>query len=584
MTISTTANRQDYTGDNCTKVFQFTYKILATTDLDVYVDNCLKTITTDYTVSGAGAATGGNVTFVTAPGCALAVALVRDVPYTQATAYPENNPFPAESHENALDKLTMLVQQVRELTTRTWRFAAGSVRAAAWYIVDEPKASTYPRVKADCSGIEFVTLTACGTYADPVTTKGDLIMGSASGTQERLGIISGYSLHASPDTGRPSWEPAFSVVLTNKFDVTLASGDVGALDMACDRAVVASNIQGCGRIFVAAGASIGDDCLALFQYVGLARNVKAQGTITRGDWIRKSATAQAVESTTVGSNCDRMIPAGTLGVAATTAAGGFVDALLFGFTHHQVPVLDQLTGLALSNGTDATNDIDIALGAAASDDAAIADREIVSLTAALTKQLDAVWAAGSGAGGRFPAGAPPATCDTYHVFVMKNPITNVIDAGFDTSVTGANIPAAFTKKRRIGSVVWDGATIKGVLQDGDYFRWKTPVLDYSLSITTNAWVNASLWVPTDIRVRAFGAAATTTNAQTIGLRPTDATDGNPSQTAAPLGIAHDNAVREAGAFADVLTNTSGVVDINPGGATGTVRLVTYGYIDRRGRG
>ena len=38
-----------------------------------------------------------------------AVAIVRDVPYTQATAYPESGPFPASAHEDALDKATMLI-------------------------------------------------------------------------------------------------------------------------------------------------------------------------------------------------------------------------------------------------------------------------------------------------------------------------------------------------------------------------------------------------------------------------------------------------------------------------------------------
>ena len=331
MTISTTANRQDYTGDNCTKVFQFTYKILATTDLDVYVDNCLKTITTDYTVSGVGAPTGGNVTFVTAPGCTLAVALVRDVPYTQATAYPENNPFPAASHEDALDKLTMLVQQVRELTIRTWRFAAGSARAAGGYVVDEPKASTYPRVKADCAGIEFVTLTACGTYADPVTTKGDLIVGSSAGSQERLGITSGYTLvgDSATGTGKPRWMPGLSVELTNKADAALVAGDVVGVDTDCDRAVVARNVQNCLGIFVVAPAAIGDDCLALFHYQGLIRNVKAQGAIPRGNYVRKSSTAQAVEDTGAAMGLQRP-PSGTLGVALTAAAASLVDVLFGG--------------------------------------------------------------------------------------------------------------------------------------------------------------------------------------------------------------------------------------------------------------
>lgn len=188
MTISTTANRQDYTGNGCTVAFAYTFKIPAASDLDIYVDNAQKTLTTDYTVSGAGSASGGTVTFNTAPGCNKSVALVRDVAYTQATAYPENDPFPASSHEDALDKLTMLVQQVKELTTRSWRFAAGSIRAAAGYIVDEPVASKYPRIKSDCSGIEYVALEACGTYANPITTIGDLLVGGTAGVAQRLAV------------------------------------------------------------------------------------------------------------------------------------------------------------------------------------------------------------------------------------------------------------------------------------------------------------------------------------------------------------------------------------------------------------
>jgi hypothetical protein len=35
------------------------------------------------------------------------------VPYTQDREYPVSGPFPAKSHEGALDKLTMLVQQLK---------------------------------------------------------------------------------------------------------------------------------------------------------------------------------------------------------------------------------------------------------------------------------------------------------------------------------------------------------------------------------------------------------------------------------------------------------------------------------------
>mgnify|MGYP001599760416 CR=1 FL=1 len=329
MTLSTQANRQDYTGNNCTKGFAYTFKITDTSDLDVFVDGCQKFLTTDYTVSGAGADTGGTVTFITTPGCDKAIAIVRDVPYTQATKYPENDPFPAASHEDALDKLTMLVQQIKEFATRSWRFAAGSAKAASGYVVDEPRGGFFPRVKGDCSGIEYVELKATGTYADPVTTKGDLIVGSALGAQERLGIISGFTLVANPDTGRPSWQPGLSVELTNKLDAALVAGDVVAIDKTCDRAVVAAGGSGCNRMFVVTAAAVGDDCLALFHLSGLIKNVKAEGCINRGFYVRKATTAQAVEC----SGTEMAVaspPAGSLGVAVTNAVGNLVDVIFWG--------------------------------------------------------------------------------------------------------------------------------------------------------------------------------------------------------------------------------------------------------------
>ncbi len=67
MTISTTTNRIVYTGNGSTKIFAYTFKIFKDSELEVQVDGVIQTITTHYTVSGAGDAGGGNVTFVTAP-------------------------------------------------------------------------------------------------------------------------------------------------------------------------------------------------------------------------------------------------------------------------------------------------------------------------------------------------------------------------------------------------------------------------------------------------------------------------------------------------------------------------------------
>ena len=114
MTITTTTSKVTYTGNGSTDVFAYTFKIFADAEIKVYVDNVLKTLTTHYTISGAGSASGGNVTFTSGniPADTTKVVLVRNIAKTQVTDYVENDSFPAETHESALDKLTMLVQDV----------------------------------------------------------------------------------------------------------------------------------------------------------------------------------------------------------------------------------------------------------------------------------------------------------------------------------------------------------------------------------------------------------------------------------------------------------------------------------------
>lgn len=117
MTVSSSTNSIAYTGNGSTTVFSYNFKIFKNTDLVVTLRNnstgvvTAQTLTTDYTVSNAGNDSGGNVTFVTAPPSGNTVLIRRELDFTQTTNYVENDSFPAQAHEDALDKLTMLTQQ-----------------------------------------------------------------------------------------------------------------------------------------------------------------------------------------------------------------------------------------------------------------------------------------------------------------------------------------------------------------------------------------------------------------------------------------------------------------------------------------
>ena len=119
MTVNTTTSTATYTGNGVTVTFPVPFYFLANTDLQVLqkvsatgVTNTLA-LGTDYTLTGAGVEAGGSLTMTTAPASGDTLYIARDVAAVQETAYPSNSPFPASSHEMALDRLTMLAQQIQ---------------------------------------------------------------------------------------------------------------------------------------------------------------------------------------------------------------------------------------------------------------------------------------------------------------------------------------------------------------------------------------------------------------------------------------------------------------------------------------
>lgn len=140
-----------------------------------------------------------------------------------------------------------------------------------------------------------------------------------------------------------------------------------------------------------------------------------------------------------------------------------------------------ISGLILSNAADATNDITVAAGVARNS-ANTADLE---LAASITKQLDAVWASGTNAGGRFAASISDAL---WYVFLISNGST--VDVGFSTNAdptSDPNYPVGYTSYRRIGFIVRASGAILGFTQDAnapDYFRLNAAVSEVSVTYNT----------------------------------------------------------------------------------------------------
>ena len=81
----------------------------------------VETVVTLTNHTGAGNENGGTVRTAVAVPATSTLTIYREVPFTQATSYEENDAFPAASHERALDKLTTITQQLERRITNCIR-------------------------------------------------------------------------------------------------------------------------------------------------------------------------------------------------------------------------------------------------------------------------------------------------------------------------------------------------------------------------------------------------------------------------------------------------------------------------------
>jgi hypothetical protein len=252
MTINTTTNRAEFSGDDVTTVFPFGYYFLAEADL-VVIETVIatgfqttKTLTTHYTVSGEGNPAGGSVTMLTAPASTVTLTIYRDPSAIQDVDLVEGDPLPVETAvEQPLDKLTMIVQRIKEVIGRSLRLPEGDtgfVDADMYLPAEVDRASKYfgfdadgkpiatagttsiPVVSAfmetvldDASAAAARTTLGVPSNAEAIldsllTTTGDMVYASGAATPARLAV--GTASQVLVGGATPAWGTVPSAAIT----------------------------------------------------------------------------------------------------------------------------------------------------------------------------------------------------------------------------------------------------------------------------------------------------------------------------------------------------------------------------------
>ena len=503
MTVTTTAVKTAYTGDNGTVAFPTVFQFWETDELDVYLRTistgveALQVLAVDYTVTG-GAGSNGTVTFTTAPTTLVEVHIRRNTVRDQQKDITPLTKFPSAATEQALDRAAMAAQE--ENADRTERF----LRIPVTDIPVDPL--TAPDMELP------------STVARAVT-----------------GAVLGFNAEGEPIITTAGLDTA----LTTEFTLTLLD------DADADEALATlSAVKNAGDVDkLDAGTLAAREPVAATFGEGLYVS-----TDDRSLWYSNATAWSEIGIMQIGN--------ATLPTPATIGKLVLDTNNLIIKRDDTIALVDLKAPLArgslggLGTSVVATNDIQIEVGECRVGTGTGTGRSIANayLSTVLTKQLDATWAAGTAAGG-LAAGVAVGASKWYHIFLLMAP-DGTVDAGFDTSVEAANlladaavIAAGHTMYRRIASrqetAAGTGAW-KAQSQLGDEFLLDLPVRDVSnldVTVAAGAAVLDTMSTPLGVQVGHIGAWSltdTSTGGTSCGLLVTSPDQADTAPAAATM--------------------------------------------------
>ena len=215
MTVSTTTSTASDTVSSGQHSFSYGFKILAASDIVVTtidtsgVESTAKVLDTDYVVTNVGVDSGGNVLFKFNTGNASdahydtvdrrpttghTVFIKRNIPITQSTDYVANDPFPAASHEDALDKLTFVAQQLSADVDRSIKYPNNESNTG------ELPTSTARANKFLAFDSSSNPIAAVGTTTVPISSTMETFNQSTNLADARTALLSGTNLSITANT------------------------------------------------------------------------------------------------------------------------------------------------------------------------------------------------------------------------------------------------------------------------------------------------------------------------------------------------------------------------------------------------
>lgn len=181
--ISAETPRVQYTVTSADSTFDYDFEIFQDSDIKVFVDSTLKTLTTHYTVSGAGTTGGGTVTMTSGNAVTNAtVTLVRDITIQRTTDFPASGSFQVDSLNTELDRITAVQQTLEDNIARSLRLADEDATSTLTLPLKDARKGRYLAFNATTGNAEAGPTQTDATLIATVTTDIALLADIQDGT------------------------------------------------------------------------------------------------------------------------------------------------------------------------------------------------------------------------------------------------------------------------------------------------------------------------------------------------------------------------------------------------------------------
>jgi len=224
MTINISDNnpRISYTATSGQTAFTVPFVFFNDADLNVYINDTLKTITTNYTVTGGDGSTG-SITLTSGATAGDIVVITRDVALERTTDFPSSGPFQVASLNTELDTIIAMVADMEDLAERGLRLSDSDTSASLVLADKDARKGTVLAFNATTGAVEVGptiadTETIASIKAD-IATLADIEDGTDA--TDAIQTVAGISSNVTTVAGISS---DVTTVAGNNANVTTVAG------------------------------------------------------------------------------------------------------------------------------------------------------------------------------------------------------------------------------------------------------------------------------------------------------------------------------------------------------------------------